>query len=154
MPGAERDELAVQFLAARPGRPFARDAHAQFLLNVLIDWRCDAGGDPLRWSDSAVAMFLLDYVPRCLVVRDVQLQRAPDVLRAWIPWAAARAGLPAFLAREAVAMVEELRDEALRAFPDERRWHPTKRVAMRLLAEGVDLMDADAIDEWLTSDAL
>jgi hypothetical protein len=151
MPAAERDDLARRFLAARRGRLFARDADARFLLNVLIEWRCDAGADPLRWSDSAVTLFLLDFLPRCLIVPGVQLQRAPDVLRAWIPWAAARAGLPTFLAEEALAIIEGLRDEALEAVSDESRWHPAKRVAMRMLAEGVDLSDAHAVDEWLLS---
>lgn len=46
------------------------------------------------------------------------------------------------------------RDQAIEAIEDESRWHPTKRIASRMLAEGVDLSDADAVDEWMMSGAL
>ena len=135
---AEPEDLVRQFLVAEPGRRFAHDADVRLLVDALIECRCDAGADPLRWSDTAVALFLLHWVPRRLTAPDAVLQRAPEVLRACVPWAAARAGLPAFLVEEALEMVDELGDEALEALSDQSRRGPAKRAAMRTLADGVD----------------
>ena len=93
-------------------------------------------------------LFLLHWVPRRLTARDEVLQRAPEVLRAWVPWAAARSGLPKFLVEEALEMIDELCDEALEALSDQSRWGPAKRFAMRMLAGGVDPADGDAVDVW------
>jgi hypothetical protein len=145
----EREDLVRQFLAAEPGRKFADDPDAWFLLDALVDFRCDAGADPLRWSDSAVELFLLHWVPRKLSAEEIVLQRAPEVLRAWVPWASACARLPAFLVEEALDAIDEIGDEALKALSDQSRWGPAKQVAMRMLADGVDPADGDAVDEWL-----
>ncbi len=153
MAAAERERLARKFLAAKTGRRFAHDPDACLLLEALIEWRCDVGADPLRWSDSAVELFLLAWVPRRLIGPDALLRRAPEVLGAWVPWAAARARLPQFLAQEALDMIAELGEEAIEALSDQSRWSPAKQVAMRMLGEGIDLTDDDAVDEWLLSGA-
>jgi hypothetical protein len=124
---AEREDLVRQFLATEPGRNFADDPDAWFLLDVLVDFRCDAGADPLRWSDSAVELFLLHWVPRKLSAEEIVLQRAPEVLRAWVPWASACAGLPTFLVEEALDAIDEIGDEALEALSDQSRWGPRSR---------------------------
>jgi hypothetical protein len=134
LPPTERKHLAREFLAAEPGRRFAHDPDACLLLDALIDWRCDAGADPLRWSDSAIELFLLGSVPRRLVAPDAVSRRVPEVLGAWVPWAATRAGLPEFLAQEALEMIAEIGDEALEALSDQTRWSPAKRVAMQVFA--------------------
>jgi hypothetical protein len=152
-PPTERKHLAREFLAAEAGRRFAHDPDACLLLDALIDWRCDAGADPLRWSDSAIELFLLGSVPRRLVAPDAVSRRVPEVLGAWVPWAATRAGLPEFLAQEALEMIAEIGDEALEALSDQTRWSPAKRLAMQMLGEEVDLTDGDAVGEWLLSGA-
>src|SRR5205807_220460 len=67
----------------------------------LIAYRCDYGdGDPLRWSPTLAGLCLLDHFPVkvCLDAPDVAL--VPDVLAAWVAFAARRRRLPeAALAR-------------------------------------------------------
>jgi hypothetical protein len=79
-------------------------------------------------------LFLLGSVPRRLVAPDAVSRRVPEVLGAWVPWAATRAGLPEFLAQEALEMIAEIGDEALEALSDQTRWSPAKRVAMQVFA--------------------
>jgi hypothetical protein len=148
LPPTERKYLAREFLATEAGRRFAHDPDACLLIDALIDWRCDAGADPLRWSDSAIELFLLGSVPRRLVAPDAVSRRVPEVLGAWVPWAATQAGLPEFLAQEALEMIAEIGDEALEALADQTRWSPAKRAAMQVFAGEVDLTEGDAVGEW------
>ena len=68
-----------------------------------------------------------------------------------LSWAATRSHLPTFLVQEALDVIDEIGDEALEALSDQSRWGPAKQVAMRMLADGVDLTDGDAVDEWLSN---
>jgi hypothetical protein len=74
-----------------------------------------------------VELFLLHWVPRKLSAEEIVLQRAPEVLRAWVPWASACAGLPTFLVEEALDAIDEIGDEALEALSDQSRWGPRSR---------------------------
>ncbi len=145
-----RENLVRAFLADPAGAPYAHDPSAWFLIDALVDFRCDYHGrDPLRWSGGVVLLFLLDFVPRKLSAAYDTLARVPAVLRAWVPWAAARAGLPPELAGETVGTIDEIEPGFLEALTDERRWGPAKRMAMRMLAAGVDPSDGDAANAWL-----
>lgn len=146
---AEREALVQAFLSDDARSRFAHDPDAWFLLDALVDYRCDHGGDPLRWSCGAAELFLLDWVPRKLSAPDALLGRAGDVLGAW-PWAMARAGLGAHLAEQTLEVVAELGSEAVEALRDQSRWGPAKRVAMEMLADGVDPTDGDTVEAWLS----
>jgi hypothetical protein len=147
---SEREDLVRAFLSDDAGSHLAHDPDAWFLIDALVDYRCDHGGDPLRWSGGAVELFLLDWVPRKLSASDALLGRAGEVLGAWVPWAAVRAGLPAHLGEETLEVVAELGDEAVEALQDRGRWGPAKRVAMEMLADGVDPADGDTVEAWLS----
>jgi len=145
-----REDLVRAFLADPAGTPYAHDPSAWFLIDALVDFRCDYHGrDPLRWSGGVVLLFLLDFVPRKLSAAYDTLARVPAVLRAWVPWAAAWAGLPAELASETLRTIDALEAGFLAALTDERQWGPAKRMAMRMLAAGVDPSDEDAASAWL-----
>jgi hypothetical protein len=76
----EREVLVRAFLDDDAGLDFSDDPHAWYLLDALVDYRCDYhGGDPLRWSDTAVALFLLDFVPRKMSAPESTLLMAPKV---------------------------------------------------------------------------
>src|ERR1019366_1937770 len=116
---ASREQLVREFLADESGSKYAENERAWFLLDALVDYRCEQVGDPLRWSPGAVELFLLDFVPRKLSACDETLRMAREVLRAWIPWAAARTGLGLEPTGRAAAVIDELGDEPLLALRDE-----------------------------------
>ncbi len=135
----EREALVRAFLADPAGRGYADDSGAWFLLDVMVDYRCDAQrGDPLRWSTGVALLFLLDFVPRKVTADHDNLARFPDVLRAWVPWAAKRAGLQAQIAEETLEAIDDIESQFGDAIADEARWGPAKTVAMGMLAAGVD----------------
>jgi hypothetical protein len=146
----QREELVRAFLTDPAGTAYRDDSGAWFLLDAIVDYRCDYHGrDPLRWSGGAALLFLLDFVPRKITAEQQDLARVPDVLRAWVAWAAKRAGLPAHLAAETVQVIGEAEGQFAEAIADERRWGPAKLLAMDMLADGVDLTDIDAANAWL-----
>jgi hypothetical protein len=147
-----REELVKAFLADLAGAPYAHDPGAWYLIDCAVDYRCEhEGGDPIRWSPAAVELFLLDYVPRKLTAESANLVRMPDVLRAWVAWAAGRTGLLDRLVGETLAMIDNVEDEYRQAIDDESRWGPAKWIAMRMLAAGVDLSDVDSANAWLAA---
>lgn len=102
-----RGNLVRAFLASPEGGAYADDPHAWFLLDALVDYGCDQHeGDPLCWSGGAAERFLLDWVPRKLSAPDSTLRRAPDVLRAWVSWAARSAGLAPEVAEESLQVID------------------------------------------------
>jgi hypothetical protein len=149
LPYAARERLVKDFLKDKAGANYARDQRAWFLLDELVDYRCDRAADPLRWSPGAVELFLLDFVPRKLTAEHETLAMAGDVLAAWVPWGAARAGLSPEAAAKALAVIAELWEEALAALADEANWGLAKTVAMRMRSDGVDLGDERAAQAWL-----
>jgi hypothetical protein len=97
--------MVDRFFASVAALPFNRFDHRELLLELL-----DTGtGDPLRWSaervERAIGGKLLgwDRIPL-----DVALD-APDLLRAFIPYAHAQSGIRDELTSETLAMVDALR---------------------------------------------
>ena len=147
-----REALVQAFLADPAGARYAHDPAAWYLIDCAVDHRCDyQGGDPLRWSPGATELFLLDYVPRKLSADRDNLARMPEVLRAWMPWAAARGGLPAHLVAETLAVIDEVENDFVESLDDEGRWGPAKQMVMRMRAAGVDPSDVDSANAWLAA---
>lgn len=148
----EREALVRAFLADEAGSVYAHDPGAWFLIECLVDFRCDQHGrDPLRWSGAAAAQFLLDWVPRKVTAEEANLTRMPEVLRAWVGWASRHAAVPAHLATETVETIGQVEAEFAEAITDERHWGPAKRLMMSMLASGIDPSDTAAANAWLTA---
>lgn len=99
------EELCDRFFATDSAAPFTDYSHRALLLELF-----DSGtGDPLRWSPARVERelggtpYLDDYIPL-----EVALD-APDLLRAFIPYAHAQSGIRDDLTSRTLAMVDELR---------------------------------------------
>jgi hypothetical protein len=113
-----RKQVVRDFLEDAVGKRYAKNERAWFLLDVIVDYRCEQVGEPLRWSPGAVALFLLDFVPRKITASRETLEMAGEVLAAWILWAGRRAGLGADQTDKALAVIDELGAEALAALAD------------------------------------
>jgi hypothetical protein len=111
----------------------------------LIAYRCDFGdGDPLRWSPTLAGLCLLDHFPVRVSLDEPDLALVPDVLAAWVAFAARRRRLPL----EAVGRILDVIDSCREDFPvvmaDVARYSPAKRAAMDHLHRGIDLTDDEA----------
>jgi hypothetical protein len=98
-------ELCDKFFATESAAPFTDPRHRELLLELF-----ETGtGDPLRWSAARVeqaiggAPYLEDHVPL-----EVALD-APDLLRAFIPFAHAQSGIRDELTSRTIAVVDALR---------------------------------------------
>ncbi|MHB8246685.1 MAG: hypothetical protein ACYDGN_15310 [Acidimicrobiales bacterium] len=115
----------------------------------MVDYRCLDGLDPLKWSGGVAELFLLDWVPRKLTAVDATLDKAPEVLDAWVAWAGPRAGLSERAIAQTRAVIDDVRAETAGALRDTSNWGPAKQVAMSMVADGVDPADSVEVEEWI-----
>jgi hypothetical protein len=99
------EELCERFFATDSAAPFTDPSHRE-LLHELVD---TGTGDPLRWSAARVehAIGGRPYIEESIPL-EVVLD-APDLLRAFIPYAHAQSGIRDELTSRTLAMVDALR---------------------------------------------
>ncbi|MDT5176008.1 MAG: hypothetical protein QOJ95_206 [Mycobacterium sp.] len=115
---AVRDSETVDsFFASVVGAPFD-DVDHRALLDACIE---EGTGDPLRWSAARLTL-LLDgpFADDEIVPMETQLD-APELLRAYVPFAHARGGISEELTAEALAAIDEAADDYRAAVVEEAR---------------------------------
>jgi hypothetical protein len=96
----DSDELSEAFFASEHGAGFDRSEYDDLLVALL-----DVARDPLRWSVARVGRALGEShydVPAKLALA------APDLLRAFIPYAHAQSGIRGELTAEALAAIDDI----------------------------------------------
>ena len=140
-----REWLVAEFLGAPEAADLLSEPAAVTVCHSLIAYRCDYGdGDPLRWSPTLAGLCLLDHFPVkvCLDGPDVGL--VPDVLAAWVAFAARRRHLPEAALARILDVIDSCRGDFPVVMGDVARYSPAKRAAMDLLNRGIDLTDDEA----------
>jgi hypothetical protein len=146
----ERDALLVDFLSSPEGRRWRGDEDAEDVAQLAIDFGAGySHGGPLRWSPVVVEIFMTSWLARKVTREPGFFKRVPDVLRDWVKYAGRRRAVPAAPLREAVAAVEEYREEMLHAVNDPEAWGPAKTFASAALEAGVDLTDRDEVERFI-----
>ncbi|BBX27404.1 hypothetical protein GCM10009632_39470 [Mycolicibacterium alvei] len=98
-------QLCDRFFATDSAAPFADRGHRDLLLE-LIETGC---GDPLRWSEVRVERAIgSPYYDDSYTPLEVVLD-APDLLRAFIPFAHAQSGIREELTAHTIAVIDQLR---------------------------------------------
>ncbi|WP_051288671.1 hypothetical protein [Mycobacterium sp. URHD0025] len=98
-------QLCDRFFASDSASPFAGPGHRDLLLE-LIETGC---GDPLRWSDIRVERAIgSPYYDDSYTPLEIVLD-APDLLRAFIPFAHAQSGIREELTARTIAVIDQLR---------------------------------------------
>jgi len=109
---AEREALLDRFLRSPSGAPFAGDPDAEAVGALAIDFKLDhVDGEPTRWSPGVVELFLADWLPRKVLEEPAFFARVPEVLRAWVRFAAADWGSTPALVDEVLAAVDHFAPE-------------------------------------------
>ncbi len=119
-----------------------------YCLGLIVDF-ATGRGDALRWSPAGVETFLGTWVHERALLDADDAALLPDALRAWVAWAGRRLALPAAALGETLSAVRVERAEFLRVHHTGERQSPGARAMMAMLAEGVDLADVAAVEEWL-----
>ena len=106
-PGIGRltEELCDRFFATSSAAPFTDPGHRELLLELL-----ETGArDPLRWSTERVGQAIgYPLFGDGSIALEVALD-APDLLRAFIPYAHAQSGIRDELTSRAIAVIDALR---------------------------------------------
>jgi hypothetical protein len=89
-----RAMLVAEFLASDQAEDLSDRESASRCADHIIDYGCDRDfGRPLRVSPAKAETFLLDWLPRKVVLSRAEQEAMPHVLLAWVRWAGQRSGL-------------------------------------------------------------
>ncbi len=89
-----RGMLAAEFLASDEAEDLSDLEAASRCTDRIVDYGCDQDfGRPLRVSPAKMETFLLDWLPRKVMLTRSEQQAIPHVLLAWTRWAGAKSGL-------------------------------------------------------------
>lgn len=140
-----RDWLVAEFLGAPEAAGLLSEPAAVTICHSLIAYRCDYGdGDPLRWSPTLAGLCLLDHFPVRVSLDAPDVGLIPDVLAAWVAFAARRRRLPEHALTRILGVIDSCREDFPVAMGDVSRYSPAKRAAMELLHRGIDLTEERA----------
>jgi hypothetical protein len=91
-----RAMLVAEFLASDAAEDLSDTEAASRCTDHIVDYGCDQDfGRPLRVSPAKMETFLLDWLPRKVMLTKSEQHAMPHVLLAWARWAGAKSGLSA-----------------------------------------------------------
>lgn len=145
LPEDERRRLIDDFVAEQQVEDDAS------VVEVLADTFIDFGdgylhGGVLAWSPGEVSHFLLDWVHRKVLLEPECIDALPAVLTAWVRFALRRRGLTPEHIAPVVDAVAGAEDEFHTLSTDGSAGGPAKEILTRILAEGADLRDREAVE--------
>ena len=109
-----RAMLAAEFLASDEAEDLSDRQAASRCADHIVEYGCDRDfGRPLRVSPAKAETFLLDWLPRKVVLSRADQEAMPHVLLAWVRWAGPKSGLDA----AAVAATLDAVFDSMRTFP-------------------------------------
>ena len=89
-----RAMLAAEFLASDEAEDLSDRESASRCADHIVDYGCDRDfGRPLRVSPAKAETFLLDWLPRKVMLSRAEQDAMPHVLLAWVRWAGQRSRL-------------------------------------------------------------
>jgi len=136
---AEAAAIVDRFLVGLEGMAHRRDR--DLLVDAVAFVGHQLGGDPLRWSPAVTQLVLGGWLP--VSGHDEACDRAPAVLRAFLPWAHRERGWGDRYLAEALDVVRAAESGELGGGAGR------VEVLEQAIAAGVDLDDEDALDAFL-----
>jgi len=109
-----RAMLVAEFLASDEAEDLSDRQAASRCADHIVDYGCDCDfGRPLRVSPAKAETFLLDWLPRKIVLSKADQEAMPHVLLAWVRWAGARSQLD----ETAIGATLDAVFDSMRTFP-------------------------------------
>jgi hypothetical protein len=88
-----RAMLVAEFLASDEAEDLSDREAASRCADHIVEYGCDQDfGRPLRMSPAKAETFLLDWLPRKVMLSPAEQHAMPHVLAAWVRWAGVREG--------------------------------------------------------------
>jgi hypothetical protein len=101
-----RAMLAAEFLASDEAEDLSDRSAASRCADHIVSYGCEQDfGRPLRMSPAKAETFLLDWLPRKIMLSAAEQHAMPHVLAAWARWAGRRRGLGSDAVRQTLDAV-------------------------------------------------
>ncbi|HLK02328.1 MAG TPA: hypothetical protein VKU39_20800 [Streptosporangiaceae bacterium] len=132
-----RAMLAAEFLASDEAEDLSDRGAASHCADRIIDFGCDNDfGRPLRMSPLKVSAFLLDWLPRKVMLSYAEQDAMPHVLAAWVRWAGRKRSVPDELLAETLESVFDSTNAFAEAYRDPAEFGLEYALVRRLLPDG------------------
>lgn len=132
-----RAKLAIEFLASDEAEELSDRSAAGRCVDRIIEYGCERDfGRPLRVSPSKCELFLLDWLPRKVLLSPAEQDAMPHVLAAWVRWAGRRTGLPDEGVRATLDALWDATAKFTEAYRDPSAFGLERALVNRLLPDG------------------
>ncbi|WP_165978179.1 hypothetical protein [Actinomadura darangshiensis] len=132
-----RATIAARFLASDEAEELSDLSAASRCIDRIIDYGCAHDfGRPLRVSPVKCEMFLLDWLPRKVLLSPSEQEAVPHVLAAWVRWAGKRTGLPEEGIRATLDALWDATGKFAEAYRDPSAFGLDRELVDRLLPDG------------------
>lgn len=132
-----RAMLAAEFLASDAAEHLSDPSAASRCADHIIDYGCEQDfSRPLRVSPTKCETFLLDWLPRKVMLSVAEQEAMPHVLSAWVRFAARRTGLPDEGLKATLDAVWEATGKFPEAYRDPTSFGLDRPLLERLLPDG------------------
>ena len=131
-----RAMLVVEFLASDEAEDLSDRRAASRCADHIINYGCEQDfGRPLRMSPAKVETFLLDWLPRKIMLWPAEQHAMPHVLAAWARWSGRRRGLDAETINETLDAVFGAMGTFTQVYRDPSSFGLDTRLVGRLLPD-------------------
>jgi hypothetical protein len=131
-----RAMLAAEFLASDEAEDLSDTKAASRCADHIIDYGCDRDfGRPLRMSPAKAETFLLDWLPRKIMLSPAEQHAMPHVLASWVRWAGRRHTVAAEAVGETLDAVFNSMATFARVYRDPTSYGLDPQLVARLLPD-------------------
>jgi hypothetical protein len=131
-----RAMLVAEFLASDEAEDLSDRTAASRCADHIIDYGCGQDfGRPLRMSPAKAETFMLDWLPRKIMLSPPEQHAMPHVLAAWARWAGRRRELPPEAIEETLDAVFNSMATFARVYHDPATFGLDPRIVARLLPD-------------------
>ncbi len=132
-----RAMLVAEFLASDEAEDLSDTQAASRCADHIIDYGCDQDfGRPLRMSPAKVSTYLLDWLPRKVLLLPAEQDAMPHVLAAWVRWAGRRQGVAPEMIAETLDAVFDSMGKFAQVYHDPTSFGLDAALVARLLPDG------------------
>jgi hypothetical protein len=131
-----RAMLVAEFLASDEAEDLSDTKAASRCADHIIDYGCDQDfGRPLRMSPAKVETFLLDWLPRKIMLSPAEQHAMPHVLASWVRWAGGRHSVAADAVAETLDAVFDAMGTFAQVYRDPTSFGLDPQLVARLLPD-------------------
>ena len=131
-----RAMLVAEFLASDEAEDLSDTKAASRCADHIIDYGCDRDfGRPLRMSPAKVEIFLLDWLPRKIMLSPAEQHAMPHVLASWVRWGGRRHAVAAEAVAETLDAVFDSMGTFAQVYRDPTAFGLDPQLVARLLPD-------------------